>query len=56
MRRNVRRTTLLDLLKTVQDQVRSDAEVVAVIAYLIDTGRLVLSGTFADPLTDAVAS
>ncbi len=55
MRRKLRRTTLLDLVKTVQDQVRSDAEVVAVIAYLIDTGHLVLSGTRADPLNDAVA-
>ena len=39
--------TLLDLVRTIQDVARSDAEVVAVITYLVNSGRVVLSGNFA---------
>ena len=44
MKRTVRRTTLWDLVKTVQDQSRNDAEVVAVIAHLVNSRRVVLRG------------
>ena len=54
MRKNVRRTTLLDLVETVQDHTRTDAEVVAVIAHMIDTGRLVLIGDFSGPIAEAL--
>lgn len=43
-----RRVTMLELIHLVQDTARSDEEVVAVITHMIDTGRVVLSGTFAD--------
>ena len=42
-----RRTTLLQLVQVVQDQCRSDAEVVAVITHMLNTRRVVLCGTFA---------
>jgi hypothetical protein len=45
--RHARSTTLLELVMAVQDCTRSDGEVVAVIAHLINTGRVVLSGNFA---------
>ncbi len=49
-----RRTTLLNLVQAVQDHARSDAEVVAVIAHMLRTGRVVLTGTFAGQrVTDA---
>lgn len=41
------RVTLLELVRAVQDSCRSDAEVVAVITHLVNTGRVVLRGTFA---------
>jgi len=41
------RVTLLELVQAVQDNCRSDAEVVAVITHLVNTGRVVLRGTFA---------
>lgn len=40
-------TTLLNLVQVVQEFARSDDEVVAVSTYLINTGRVVLAGTFA---------
>ena len=43
-----RRVTMLELVQMVQDTARSDEEVVAVITHMINTGRVVLSGTFAD--------
>ena len=42
-----RRMTLLELVRVVQDTCRSDAEVVAVITHMVNTGRVVLGGTFA---------
>ena len=50
------RVTLLDLVQAVQDNCRSDAEVVAVIAHLVKTGRVILSGTFAPSQTAAQAA
>jgi hypothetical protein len=47
--KTIRRSTLLDLIQTVQDLARSDEEVVAIIAHMIATGRVALSGTFANP-------
>ena len=41
------RTTLLELVQTIQDTCGSDAEVVAVITHLVNTGRVVLRGSFA---------
>jgi len=42
-----RRMTLLDLVVALQDRCRSDAEVVAVVAQLVNRRRVVLCGTFA---------
>jgi hypothetical protein len=47
MKETNRETTLLDLVMAVQDSVRTDSEVVAVIAHMIRTRRVVLSGIFA---------
>lgn len=41
------RTTLLDLVQTVQRYAANDEEVVATIAYLVNSGRVQLGGTFA---------
>jgi len=41
------RGTLLELVRKIQDSERGDEEVVATIARLIESGRVVLSGTFA---------
>ena len=44
----LRRTcTLLELVQTVTESARNDEEVVATIAYLINSGRVRLCGTFA---------
>ena len=45
--KNLRRSTMLELVLTVQDLASSDDEVVAIIAHMLNTGRVVLSGTFA---------
>jgi hypothetical protein len=47
MTRRPRRLTLLELVQLVQRQRRSDAEVISLITYLVNTGRVVLRGTFA---------
>jgi hypothetical protein len=47
MRTQRRRVTLLELVQVVQDTCRSDAEVIAVITHLVNTGRVVLGGNFA---------
>ena len=47
MKTKSRRTTLLELVRAVQDTCRSDAEVIAVITHMVNTGRVVLGGTFA---------
>jgi hypothetical protein len=41
------RVTLLELVQAVQDNCRSDAEVVAVIMHMVNTRRVVLRGIFA---------
>jgi len=42
-----RRSTLLDLIQAVSKYATSDTEIVATVAYLINTGRVRLCGTFA---------
>jgi hypothetical protein len=41
------RATLLDLVVTVQDFARSDEEVVQVISHMLESGLVVLCGSFA---------
>ena len=40
-------STLLDLVRIVQRQARSEAEVVAVVTDLVNSGRVKLKGIFA---------
>jgi hypothetical protein len=47
-----RRSTLLDLVQAVTAYATSDAEIVATVAYLINTGRVRLCGTFAGARID----
>jgi hypothetical protein len=47
MSKENRPVTLLELIQAVQDNCGSDAEVVAVITHMINTGRVVLRGNFA---------
>lgn len=54
MKNRNRRTTLLELVRAVQDTCRSDAEVIAVITHMVNTGRVVLCGTFARRRINAV--
>jgi hypothetical protein len=44
--------TLLDLVHAISDWAASDTETVATVAYLINSGRVVLSGTFAGAKID----
>lgn len=47
-----RRSTLLDLVQAVTTYATSDAEIVATVAYLINTGRVRLCGSFAGARID----
>ncbi len=47
MRKRTHRTTMLSLVQVVQDYTESDEEAVALIAHLLNSGRVVLIGTFA---------
>jgi hypothetical protein len=38
------KTTLLDLVQTISDYATSDTEVVATVAYLINSGKVLLCG------------
>jgi hypothetical protein len=42
-----RECTLLELMQVVHESARNDDEVVATVAYLINSGRVRLCGTFA---------
>jgi len=45
---NIRKEcTLLELVQTVSESARNDEEVVATVAYLVNSGRVRLCGTFA---------
>ena len=41
------RTTLLDLVQTVSQFAKDDTEIVAIVAHLINSGRVQLCGNFA---------
>ena len=47
MRTRTYRSTMLSLVQVVQDYAESDEEAVAIIAELLNSGRVVLIGTFA---------
>jgi hypothetical protein len=48
----ITQTTLLDLVQTVNAFAASDAEVVATVAYLINSGKVRLCGNFAGAKID----
>jgi hypothetical protein len=48
MKKQTRRSTMLELVQTVQDCAGTDEEVVAIIAHMLKTQRVVLTGNFAD--------
>ena len=57
MRKRTYRSTLLSLVQAVQDYTASDEEAVATIVRLLNTGRVVLIGTFAgERVAEALAS
>jgi hypothetical protein len=43
----ITKTTLLDLIRAVSDFSDSDAEIVATVAYLVNSGKVRLCGNFA---------
>jgi hypothetical protein len=45
-------TTLLDLVNAVSVQARSEAELIATVVYLVNTGRVRLCGNFKDARFD----
>jgi hypothetical protein len=47
-----RKSTLLDLVQVVSEYARSDDEVVATVAYLINSGKVRLCGNFAGARID----
>jgi hypothetical protein len=51
-----RKSTLLDLVQAVSDYATSDDEVVATVAYLINSGKVLLCGNFAGARIDLSAS
>jgi hypothetical protein len=48
------KTTLLDLVKSVSDYAKDDDEIVATVAYLINSGKVLLCGNFAGARIDGV--
>jgi len=52
----ITQTTLLDLVQTVNAFASSDAEVVATVAYLINSGKVRLCGNFAGAKIDLTGS
>jgi hypothetical protein len=47
-----RKSTLLDLVQAVSDYAVSDDEIVATVAYLINSGQVLLCGNFAGARID----
>ena len=45
--RSRRASTLLELVQSIQQQVASDTDVVAIVTWLVNTGAVVLTGNFA---------
>ena len=50
------KTTLLDLVQAINDLAASDAETVATIAYLVNSGKVRLCGNFAGAKIDLATS
>jgi len=46
------KSTLLDLVQTINDYATSDDEVVATVAYLVNSGKVLLCGNFAGARID----
>ena len=46
------KTTLLDLIQSVSDYAKNDDEIVATVAYLINSGKVLLCGNFAGARID----
>ena len=46
------KATLLDLVKSVSDYAKADDEIVATVAYLINSGKVLLCGNFAGARID----
>jgi hypothetical protein len=51
MRQRKPRTTLLDIVKAVQDQTASDAEAVVMLTRLLNSGRIILTRKVTEPAT-----
>jgi hypothetical protein len=49
------KTTLLDLVQSVSDSAKDDDEIVATVAYLINSGKVLLCGNFAGARIDLTA-
>ena len=52
----ITKTTLLDLVQVVNDFSTSDAETVATVAYLVNSGKVRLFGNFAGAKIDLATS
>jgi len=50
-----RNTTMFDLVAAVSEYARTDAEVVATVVYLVNSGKVRLCGSFADGRFDIAA-
>jgi hypothetical protein len=50
------KTTLLDLVQTLSDGATSDDEIVTMVAFLVNSGKVLLCGTFAGMKIDLPAS
>jgi hypothetical protein len=50
------KTTLLDLVQTLSDRATSDDEIVTTVAFLVNSGKVLLCGTFAGMKIDLSAS
>lgn len=51
----VSKTTLLDLVQTISDYAINDDEIVATVAYLVNSGKIHLCGNFAGAKIDLSA-
>ena len=49
------KATLLDLVRTISDYAMNDDEIVATVAYLVNSGQVVLCGTFVGAKIDLSA-
>ena len=57
MAQRTSRSTMLNLVQAVQDYAATDEEAVEIIAHLLNSGRVVLTGTFAgERIVEALAA